>query len=186
MLPAVTAELPAYLIPPRAQATGRTSGTSPDFGPAATVELSAESVRAAQSRKPGQGLYGPNGHFVEPSSARQDDARVRTQPTRDAKPDKSTARAEHLKEEAEEKTRQLSLAQVDAAVPPAQRKELRDLAKRIQRKSSDESLEAKDYKQIASLMQRVGDFKEATRALEKARDLEQPEPKTESTGESAA
>lgn len=186
MLPAVTAELPAYLVPPRTQTAGRATGGTSDFGPSANVELSAEDVRAKQSRKPGVGLYGPNGRFVEPTSQKQDEIQPRTQPKPESNEQEASARAARVKAESDEARRQLSLAQVDAALPPAQRDELKDLARRIQRRNAQEPLPAKEYKQIANLMQRVGEFKEARQALEKARKIEQGDTRTESAGGTAA
>jgi hypothetical protein len=71
MLPAISAQLPAYLAPPNNGGQGR--GPAPadaGFGPAARVALNVENALAAQSATPGTGLYGPNGQFVETAARR--------------------------------------------------------------------------------------------------------------------
>ena len=72
MLPAVSADLPAYLAPPVGPPEGRrTATTESAFGPSAQVDLSSEKAVDAQSQNPGTGLYGPDGRFVESSARRE-------------------------------------------------------------------------------------------------------------------
>lgn len=203
MLPAVTAELPAYLVPPTVDTAAKTTNGGKGSGPAATVELSTDAVRAAQSRRPGVGLYGPDGRFVESASQRRVPQDAPPQPTVQATKRPTTAdnsdattkaarleaakasrddasKAARLEAARSARTRNLSLAQVNAAVPPAQKQELEDLAKRVQRKSDEQPLDAPDYRKIADLMERVGKFDQAKQALDKAAALEKGKtPKSE-------
>lgn len=72
MLPAISADLPAYLVPPKATGDGAPTSTDDSrFGPSTQVELSSERAIDAQSRAPGTGIYGPDGRFVE-AAARKD------------------------------------------------------------------------------------------------------------------
>src|SRR5512140_1114566 len=152
MLPAVSADLPAYLAPPVGVPEGRrTATTESAFGPSAQVDLSPEKAVDAQSRNPGTGLYGPDGRFVE-SSARRD------QPASDNA----------------SRQRDLALAQIEAIVPPAAREELRALADRVGRLAARQQYDPGELKKIAHLMTKVGRYDEAQRALKKAQQLETP------------
>jgi hypothetical protein len=64
------------------------------------------------------------------------------------------------------------LAQLDAVVPPAKREELQELARHVERRSGPRALDAIEYKQIATLMERVGRYDQAMRALDRAEELE--------------
>ena len=178
MLPAVSAELPAYLVPQTTRPVSRSVDAGSTFGPAAVAELSVDQARAAQSRRPGVGLYGPDGRFIEPTSERSDSSRSTQQPTQGNPPatsqvtDRSQSDAAEQSAQQEVRKRDLSLSQIDAAVPPAQREELRQLAEHVRRKPDAEPLEVRDYKQIASLMDRVGRYDEAQQAMDKAKELE--------------
>lgn len=70
MLPAISANLPAYLVPPNPNGPTSETQESSRFGPAATVELSASGSAVAENAAPGAGLYGPNGQFVEAGARR--------------------------------------------------------------------------------------------------------------------
>lgn len=78
MLPAISSDLPAYLLPQKVGEGGRQTHESA-FGPAFRVDLSTDRAVTEASASPGNGLYGPNGQFVEASvdvrSARQAPAR---------------------------------------------------------------------------------------------------------------
>lgn len=76
MLPAVSADLPAALIPPSGRAVGQTPVDEGGFGPATRVAFSTERAIQGQSNEPGNGVYGPNGRFVE-NASRRDAGRAR-------------------------------------------------------------------------------------------------------------
>ncbi len=185
MLPAVSAELPAYLVPPAVNASPRTANTAQGYGPAAVAEISADAVRAAQSRRPGVGLYGPNGRFIESTAGRHAGARTTRQPTPQAAdgdrsgggaPTEDLANAAVASTESSiARKRDLSLAQVNAVVPPAHQDELRELADHVRRTTDVRRLEARDYERIADLMERVGDYDQAKQALDEARKLKTQE-----------
>ena len=80
-------------------------------------------------------------------------------------------RLEAFKAESESQ-RDLTLAEVDAAVPPAARAELRELADRLSRRAGNGGLEADDLRQLAKLMERVGRYEDARVAEAKAGELE--------------
>lgn len=150
MLPAVSADLPVYVAgPQRPPDSRRTSTDESAFGPPVQVELSADEALEAQSQTPGTGLYGPDGRFVESSSRR-----------------------ELPSEGVDCRERELGLAEFDAIIPPAAREELRALADRVEQAVVDRQTEPRQLKQIARLMDKVGRYDEAKRALAEAEELE--------------
>ncbi len=66
MLPAISSDLPAYLLPPKVGEESRQTQES-TFGPAYRVDLSTDKTVTEASESPGNGLYGPKGQFVESS-----------------------------------------------------------------------------------------------------------------------
>jgi hypothetical protein len=186
MLSAITANLPVYHVPPRPTGEEPRSRESADFGPAAEVDV--EALRAAgseQSRR--TGVYGPDGQFVEAGAQGESRSRPRRSPadetstsekaaeqrvrSEDTEPTARQRRLEAFKAESESQ-RDLTLAEVDAAVPPAARAELRELADRLSRRSGNGGLEADDLRQLAKLMERVGRYEDARVAEAKAGELE--------------
>jgi hypothetical protein len=150
--------------------------------------VDVEALRAAgseQSRR--TGVYGPDGQFVEAGAQGESRSRPRRSPadetstsekaaeqrarSEDAEPTARQRRLEAFKAESESQ-RDLTLAEVDAAVPPAARAELRELADRLSRRSGDGGLEAEDLRQLAKLMERVGRYEDARVAEAKAGELE--------------
>ncbi len=217
MLPAISADLPAYVAPPPRGEPGGRPAAEPGFGPSARVSLSADRAIEAQSQRPGEGIYGPDGRFVETAhrrdiakerreepdrrperqadksaadrSTRESDESPRTQESdrvpsaestddaRRTRPTHSEASRDHSSSDSDEQAgetsrRDLSLAEVDAAIPPAEREELRELADRASR-DGDKGLTARDYKRLARLMERVGRYPDALRAMDRARELEE-------------
>ncbi len=173
MLPAISADLPAYVAPPPRGESGGRPAAEPGFGPSARVSLSADRAIEAQSQRPGEGLYGPDGRFVETSHRRDIAKERRDEP--DRRPDRRgdhTAEERSTGESDDTSRRELSLAEVDAAIPPAEQEELRELADRASR-DGENGLTARDYKRLARLMERVGRYPDALRALERARELEE-------------
>lgn len=212
MLPAISADLPALLVPPSNKDAGQPLKTSDGFGPSARVELSPQKAVQAQSNNPSSGLYGADGQFVEAAGRRQTTQTSRNQappaPATPAPPvakrqtdettndraaqnDRPTRRNEDVKQEllkaatdVKSRSRDLSLAEFDAAVPPAAREELRALADRVNRRTTTQTLEPRDYKRISELFDRVGRFGDAKQALNRAEKLEaRNEPKTQPTRE---
>ncbi len=192
MLTAVSSELPAYLLPPKAEAEGRAPSTS-ESGPDARVSVSTRGAAAAQAHPSGSGLYGPDGQFVE-STAQRTGQQPATQGQSDPvaydgassgasysfqaeqgyitdSPDESV-QIHPASKSAEFHGRDLGLSDFDATIPPAAKEELRSLADRIERKVGGASLEAREYRQMAELMSRVGRHDEAMAALAKAEELE--------------
>ena len=158
MLPSVSAELPAYLVPP----TGRGGGTGPPVEAGAEptvdrVELSVDRAVDAQSRSPNSGLYGPDGRFVDASPRASEEG----------------ARRNASDSGAREDARNLTLDEIDAVVPPAAREELRALADRVEKKPPAKPLTSEEYRRISDLMERVGRHSEATAARARAEELEQ-------------
>ena len=196
MLSAITANLPVYHAPPRPTGEEPRSREPTDFGPAAEVDV--EALRAAgfeQSRR--TGVYGPDGQFVEAGAQGESRSRPQRSPaddpsnsektseararSHDSEPTARQRRLEALSAESESQ-RDLTLAEVDAAVPPAARAELRELADRLSRRSGDGGLEADDLRQLAKLMERVGRYEDARVAEAKAGELESGrEPETPQT-----
>ncbi len=235
MLPAIIADLPAYLTPPSPREAGTSSTHNAGFGPSARVSLTREQALALSSNEPGQGLYGPNGRFVEAAAKREPDASTKgareadtraeeqaadshkTAPVAqaaDAKRNQAAAAptsAPHSTGEstqvdvptdaaantgnasarsgadpqapeppapssdsdaARQATRDLSLAEFDAAIPPAAREELRALADRVTRRTNGADLTADDYRQLSRLYDVLGRYDKATDALTKAQELE--------------
>lgn len=192
MLPAISADLPALLVPPSNKDAGRPLKTSDGFGPSTRVELSAQKAVQAQSNNPSSGLYGADGRFVETAARREI-----TQTSRDETPaaanrqtdettsnraeqaDRPPRRNEDVKQallkaatDVRARFRDLSLAEFDAAVPPAAREELRALADRVERRATTQSFEPRDFKRLSELFDRVGRFGDAKQALDRARELE--------------
>lgn len=199
MLPAISADLPALLVPPSNKDAGQPLKTSDGFGPSARVELSPQKAVQAQSNNPSSGLYGADGRFVESAARREITQTSRDDPPPAAdRPTDETAnnravqnnqpprRNEDVKQQllkaatdVRSQSRDLSLAEFDAAVPPAAREELRALADRVNRRTTTQTLESRDYKRISELFDRVGRFREAKQALDRAHKLEagnEPEP----------
>jgi hypothetical protein len=200
MLPAISSDLPAYLLPPTLGEEGRR--TTPDsFGPAAQVDISAEKAIAAQSSQPGTGIYGPDGQFVEAAAQRQvQDGRsqggsqsqpAEDQPAADPAGDPAPSPPQALEtppvlsssqSQTAQPDRNLALDNFDAAIPPAAREELRALADRVQRKSSEKGLNQDEYKKLAELLMRVGRHSDAMWARTEAERMEpnqQPQPQAE-------
>lgn len=204
MLSAITANLPVYHAPPRPTGEDQRPRESADFGPAAEVDV--EALRAAgseQSRR--TGLYGPDGQFVEAGAQGESRSRPQRSPADEPSTSENTP-DERMRSEAADPTarerrleavktesasrRDLTLAEVDAAVPPAARAELRELADRLSRHSENSRLQADDYRQLAKLMERVGRYEDARVAEAKAGELEsgreQETPQTVSADPAAA
>ena len=201
MLPAISADLPALLVPPSNKDAGQPLKTSDEFGPSARVELSPQKAVQAQSNNPSSGLYGADGRFVESAARRQVRQTNRedtpaapanretdeTTNNRAAQSNRPPRSKEDLKQtlltaatDVRSRSRDLSLAEFDAAVPPAAREELRALADRVSRRAANQSLEPNDYKRISELLDRVGRFADAKQALDRAHKLEagnEPEPR---------
>jgi hypothetical protein len=185
MLPAISSDLPAYLLPPTVGEEGRRT-TSESYGPADRVDISTESAVDAQSVQPGTGLYGPDGQFVDSAARRElqngsQSQPAADQPSSDAAGDTAPSQPQALEtpsvlssqsQEAEPE-RDLALDNFDAAIPPAAREELRSLADRVERKSTERALSPDEYKKMAALMMRVGRHPDAMRALTEAQKLEQ-------------
>ncbi len=174
MLPAISADLPAYLLPPSRGGDGRRTETDESqFGPATRVEVSSAEAIAVQSHQPATGLYGPDGQFVETAGRREtqdrpaDDQAVQADVESQVRAELSSERADDA-----ERSRDLNLADFDAIIPPAMREELDDLANRVADDSQDDDLRRADYQKIADLMTRIGRHDEAMRALAKADELE--------------
>lgn len=159
MLPAVSADLPAYLLPPKSGSGERLTGDDNDgFGPSVQLDLSSAEAVEAQSRNPGIGLYGPDGQFVETSN----------RASSGSTPFSGTA-------DQSEQARDLDLAQFDSVIPPAAREELRALADRVARKAEEKAFDSRDFQQIARLMAQVGRFDRANWALTRAKELDSGE-----------
>lgn len=190
MLPAISADLPVYLLPPRGGPDDRPPQEESRFGPAARVDVQGQSGDSVQDADPFTGLYGPDGQFVEAGGRREIDTQADSTRDRPAppteRPEEPTARTTTTKSDQdanaaapltggtiEHPQRDLSLTEFDVAVPPAAREELRDLADRINRRSNNGSLSANDYVRIADLMERIGRFDEAQRARIEADALQQ-------------
>lgn len=197
MLPAISADLPAYLLPPSRGGDGRRTETDESqFGPAARVDVSSTEAMAVQSQQAATGLYGPDGQFVETAGRRETqdrpaddqaaradaDSQVRSadpepnqvvsdkaapEPDREVRAEIATERADQA-----ERSRDLNLADFEAIIPPAMREELDDLANRVADDSQDSDRRRADYQKIADLMTRIGRHDEAMRALAKADELE--------------
>jgi len=155
MLPAISADLPAYLLPPRSGSGDRPTGEQEGLEPSVRLDLSDSEAQEAQSRNPGVGLYGPDGHFVESTS-----------PTASADLPFGGGTPP------EKPARDLDLAQFDSVIPPAAEEELRALADRVSRKAEASSFDPRDLEQIAQLMQAVGRFDRAHWAMRRAKELE--------------
>jgi len=203
MLPAISADLPALLVPPSNKEAGQPLKTSDGFGPSARVDLSPQKAAAEQSNNPSSGLYGADGRFVEsaarreltqisrddtPAANRQTDETTNNRAPKNEQPARGNENVKQQLLEAatdvRSRSRDLSLAEFDAAVPPAAREELRALADRVDRRATTQSLEPRDYRRISELLDRVGRFGDAKQALERAEKLEarnepEPEPATE-------
>ncbi len=178
MLPAISADLPAYLIPPKTGGDGRNTGTDEsDFGPAARVDVSK--AAAAQSQNPNQGLYGPDGQFVETAARRETedrpDAKEFAQRARHAESAGAEPKAgSPMGPEAEPtRHRDLVLSDFDAIIPPAASEELRALADHVSRRADEQQRGPREYKQVVDLMTRVGRHHDAADAMAKARALEE-------------
>jgi len=203
MLPAISADLPAYLLPPQAGQEARRTG-SEDFGPATEVELSVDKAVTSQSTDPGTGIYGPDGRFVE-SAARRD---VEDQPrgsesagppaaeTASAAPAAEVGSVEAASQPSEEspsddeqpgsapemlspdrstaaRDRKLALDNFDSIIPPAAKEELRSLADRAERAAAQRKLDSEGYEEMADLMSRLGRHPDAARARAEAEAMEQ-------------
>ncbi|MBK8269042.1 MAG: hypothetical protein IPK83_12335 [Planctomycetes bacterium] len=159
MLTSVTAELPAFLVPPASRESGRDAAANERKTPADDrVELSADDAEAANSREPESPTYGRDGRFVAVTSE--------SERYQDSGANQESAGRQN--------GRELTLAEFDAVVPPAAREELRALADRVNEQASTQSLEPKDYMLISDLMMRVGRYTEALDAERRAAELEEP------------
>lgn len=176
MLPAITADLPAYLNPATRKAAGQTTTADTEANPATRVELSTEQTLQANSNQPGTGIYGPDGRFVETASRRDQSEQSPRENDKAAPSSLKTA-------ENSSNRRKLKLSEFAAVVPPAAREELKALADRVGRQSTGPTLTARDYKLVADLMDRVGRYDEAKVALDKARELEEGEPEPEDSND---
>lgn len=184
MLPAISADLPAYLTPPSNKDAGRQTTTEAGFGPSARVDLSTAKAAAAQADQPGNRLYGADGQFVE-GAARRGDAAPET-PAQAGTPAPATSSATTRATEAGRGplsspdvpglagSRDLSIESFTSAVPPAATEELRSLADRAERKVAEQDLSSRDYRLVAELMDRVGRHHEAKRAADLAKALDEP------------
>ncbi|MCG8406146.1 MAG: hypothetical protein MI923_13195 [Phycisphaerales bacterium] len=177
MLPAISADLPAYLTPTSRKESGQLTTADADSTPAARVELSADRALQANSSQPGKGLYGPDGRFVETANRRAE-----SEPRQ-----REREEADQVSPRAQDSdvvdTRKLTLAEFDAVVPPAAKEELKALADRVGQQGTTATLTARDYKQVADLMDRLGRYDKANEALEKARELEEGVAESESESE---
>ena len=169
MLPAISADLPAYLNPPSRKASGQPTTNDAGAAPAARVELSADRTLQANSNQPGVGIYGPDGRFVETAGRREQSPSQSDQRQENEEASPAPLKAEDADPS---DTRKLTLAGIDAVVPPAAREELKALADRVNSPGPGKTLTARDYKLVADLMDRLGRYDEANRALDKARELE--------------
>jgi len=178
MLPAISADLPVYLTPPSDKEAGRQTTTDAGFGPSTRVDFSKDKAVAAQSTKPGNGLYGADGQFVE-SAAHRDDAAPQTPGGMEKTAVAKTSRAASATESspgllsnsdvpAAAGSRDLSIDSFNSALPPAATEELRSLADRVERRAAEQELSSRDYRQVAELMERVGRHHEAKRAADAA------------------
>ena len=71
MLPAISADLPVYLVPPKARPEDRTQGADSGFGPDTRVDVRKRGGEAAPEHNDTSiGLYGPDGQFVEAAARR--------------------------------------------------------------------------------------------------------------------
>lgn len=212
MLPAISADLPAYLVPPSSREVDSAAAQNAGFGPSAEVSLSAEQALARNSAQPGRVEYGRDGRFVEtaarrdlegqpagdqpPAAARRGEGRpgadiqatsgeTRASATREDSrgEEPSTARETgrdasraasllHSAADSTQETRDLSLKEFDAAIPPAAREELRALAERVSRRAHSASLSADDYRQLSRLFERLGRYDQSFDALARAEELE--------------
>jgi hypothetical protein len=124
------------------------------------LDLSTDQAVDAQTKAPGNGLYGPDGRFVESSARRELNAHCEA-----------------------ERRRDLVLAGFDSIIPPAAREELLALADRVQQAAVGRRTDPRQLRQIARLMDMVGRYDEANRALVEAEELEhaaEDEPSAES------
>lgn len=166
MLPAISADLPVYLVPPKARSDDLPERAESGFGPDTRVDIRRRGSEAANSGGTTAGVYGPDGQFVEASeqrTARQPD-RPQDEPP-PARPEAGRSEADRrsfLSPDRSRPSRSLALSEFDIAVPPADHEELRDLADRVNRFARVHT--PKQFERIGRLMDRVGRFDEAHRA----------------------
>jgi len=163
MLPAISADLPAYLLPQKAGGEGERPTTESSFGPAVRVRISANGSRAVEGQSPGTGLYGPDGQFVE-AAARRESQGSGGGTSNGGQPVLSSPAGG----DASQTPRELDLADFDSIIPPAVREELRALADRASRDLQSNEMQPQEYKQLAELMIRVGRYHEAVQAWNRA------------------
>ncbi len=175
MLPAISADLPAYLAPPSQKDAGRQTTSDTEFGPPTRVELSTDKAVTEQSSQPGSGLYGADGRFVE-AVARRDDAAPKTpsEAQQQAAPQHSSGLLANPGVQGRTGSRDLSIEGFQSAIPPAAREELRSLADRVGHRAVASELSSSDYRKVGDLMERVGRHHEAQRAFDRAKALEEP------------
>lgn len=163
MLPAISADLPAYLMPPTT--TEESQGKTPDANPATKVDIRAVGAASEKAGEAGKGLYGPDGQYVEAAGGRVDKQEV-----------SSEGHPSPLKagEKQDGNGRDISLEGFDAVIPPAAKEELMALADRASRRASTQELAPREYDRIARLMSSVGRYDEARVATTKAEDLRAP------------
>lgn len=164
MLPAISADLPAYLLPPKSGGDGERPTAESSFGPAVRVQISANGSHAAEGQAPGTGLYGPDGQFVEAASQRESQQGSGGGTSNGGQPVLSSPAGS----DASQTPRELDLADFDSIIPPAVREELRALADRASRDLQSNDMQPQEYKQLAELMIRVGRYHEAVQAWNRA------------------
>lgn len=171
MLPAVSANLPVYLLPPQGSGTERAVAMRSPFGPAARLELSGSASEAAARAGPANGLYGPDGQFVESAVRRETNLNARSDGQTEAGRSHDRAGPRKTSHSEETRNRDLSLSNADVAVPPAAREELVELIDRLKSREGSRHFDADDYKRIARLMERVGRYDDAAQARDRADEL---------------
>ncbi len=177
MIPAISADIPVYIVAPKARSDDQTERLEPGFGPDTRVEIRRRGGQAATQGGAEAGVYGPDGQFVEAASrrtVRQEAPEPRqTTPPRDA-----PSRSERNQEtppatETTRPPRELVLNEFDVAVPPADLDELRNLANRVERLARTRT--SKEYERIGKLMDRIGRHDAAQRARIAAQQDQQVE-----------
>ncbi len=161
MLPAISADLPAYLMPPTT--TEESQGKTPDANPATKVDIRAVGAASEKAGEAGTGLYGPDGQYVEAAGGRVDKQEVSS----DGRPSSLDAA-----EKTRGSNRDIPLEGYDAAIPPAAKEELMALADRASRRASQQELDPREYERIARLMSSIGRYDEARVATVKAEELQ--------------
>jgi len=175
MLPAVSASLPAYLVPPRSRPDDQTQKAESlsRFGPDARVDVAADGAAGADHAAPEPGLYGPNGKFVEAAGRREVRLEARNVDRDEGPGDEVETTQEPETAQRRHDSRDLSLKEFDVTIPPAAREELKALADRVDRQTVAQTFDVKDYRRIETLMERLGRFDEAQRARARAESIQE-------------